>query len=414
MDTVKYILAAALSVYSLINIAAGDINEDGRVSKEDLVLYSDWMLGKTDGPGKNIYDISGDEVINISDYCLMKQILISQSEDNNKRILVHDTEELKTALSEAESGDEIILAPGEYVYTGSTPKGHMFTCEADGTEERPIILRSEDPVDPAVLSGTDVNQNYCLTVTGDWWEICDLVITNAGKGIIVDNSQHTKIINCEVYGIGAEGIHFRDDSSYCTAENCFVHDTGIVSPAYGEAIYIGSSKSTQGYGYKCDYNTVRGCRLGPDVAAEHVDVKEYTTGTLIENCIFDGTGISGENSANSFVDLKGNDCILRNNTGYRNGCEKVERAFDMNCLVEGWGQNALIYGNKVYMDQSLASNGKKMYLLNAWNCSATVWDNYMAYEDGALFNVDDEADHWKYYNCNMLTYGESSEKSQIK
>jgi len=410
MNTAKYIIAAVFAVYSVLNVTAGDVNGDGRISKEDLFLFSDWMLGKINETDTNTADISGDGILDISDYCLMKEMLISQLNDSVSRIFVHDTEELKTALSEASAGDEIILAPGEYVYSGATPKGHMFTCEAEGTEERPVILRSEDPEDPAVLSGTDVNENYCLTVTGDWWEIRDLVITNAGKGIIVDNSLHTKIINCEVYGIGAEGIHFRDNSSYCIAENCFVHDTGIVSPAYGEAIYIGSSKSTQGYGYDCNYNTVRGCRLGPGVAAEHVDVKEYTTGTLIENCIFDGTGISGENSANSFVDLKGNDCILRNNTGYRNGCEKVERAFDMNCLAEGWGQNALIYGNKVYMDQSLASNGKKMYLLNAWNCSATVWDNYMAYEDGELFTVDDEADHWKYYNCNMLTYGESSEQ----
>ena len=46
---------------------------------------------------------------------------------------------------------------------------------------------------------------------------------------------------------------------------------------------------------------------------------------------------------------------------------------------------------------------KKMYFLNAWDCSATVWDNFMAYE-GELFSVDNEDDHWKYYNCNLLTY----------
>ena len=44
-----------------------------------------------------------------------------------------------------------------------------------------------------------------------------------------------------------------------------------------------------------------------------------------------------------------------------------------------------------------------MYFLNAWDCSAIVWDNFMAYE-GELFSVDNEDDHWKYYNCNLLTY----------
>ena len=62
-----------------------------------------------------------------------------------------------------------------------------------------------------------------------------------------------------------------------------------------------------------------------------------------------------------------------------------------------------VYGNKVYMDTATNALGKKMYFLNAWDCSATVWDNFMAYE-GELFSVDNEDDHWKYYNCNLLTY----------
>ena len=114
--------------------------------------------------------------------------------------------------------------------------------------------------------------------------------------------------------------------------------------------------------------------------------------------------MSGENSSKSFVNIKGNDCILRNNTGYRNGCEMILRAFEQNDVVEGWGQNALVYGNKVYMDKDTGSTGKKMYFLNSWDCSVTVWDNFMAY-DGELFSVDNEDDHWKYYNCNMITYG---------
>ena len=95
--------------------------------------------------------------------------------------------------------------------------------------------------------------------------------------------------------------------------------------------------------------------------------------------------MSGENFAKSFVNIKGNDCVIRNN------------------VVDGWGQNATVYGNKVYMDTATNALGKKMYFLNAWDCSATVWDNFMAYE-GELFSVDNEDDHWKYYNCNLLTY----------
>ncbi|MDE5754774.1 MAG: hypothetical protein K2H89_09590, partial [Oscillospiraceae bacterium] len=197
------------------------------------------------------------------------------------------------------------------------------------------------------------------------------------------------------------------------AESCKVHDTGLVSPGYGEAIYVGSAVSTTDYGHDCNDNIIRRCELGPNVTAEHIDVKEYTTGTIIEYCTFDGTGISGEHYADSFVDIKGNDCILRYCSGYRNGCEKINHAFSMNQIVEGWGLNAYIYGNKVYMDTALNAQGKKMYFLNAWNCSETVWDNFMAYESGELFSIDDPGDQWDYYNCSDITYGEASMESQL-
>ncbi|WP_338100379.1 family 16 glycosylhydrolase [Ruminococcus callidus] len=382
-----------------------DVNADGKFDVADVVTLQKWLLGVSDAKLADwkAGDLYEDEKLNVLDLCKMKQELLSTESQTNK-VHVTNTEELKAALENAKAGNEILLAEGEYVYSGATPKGYMFTSAADGTEENPIIIRSEDSEHPATLSGSSTNSKIVLAIQGDWWEIKDLKITNAQKGIMLDNSNYTKIIGCEVYNIGSEGIHFRDDSSNCLAEDCFVHDTGVVSPGYGEAIYVGSAKSTTGYGHECHYNTIRNCKLGLNVAAEHVDIKEYTIGTIVEGCTFDGTGMSGENSAKSFVNVKGNDCIIRNNIGYRNGCTAIQRAFEQNNVVDGWGQNASVYGNQVYMDTAINALGKKMYFLNAWDCSATVWNNFMAY-DGELFSVDNEDDHWNYYNCNLLTYG---------
>lgn len=384
----------------------GDVNADGRFDAGDVVTLQKWLLSAPDARLEDCQaaDICQDGIIDAFDLGRMKQVLVSAAPHSTNKIRVTNTEELKAALENAKAGDEIIVAEGEYIYSGSTAKGYMFKSSGEGTEENPIIIRSENPDKPAILSGSSPSSNFVFATFGDWWEIRDLKITNAQKGIMIDNSDHTKVIGCEVYQIGSEGIHFRDNSSYGLAEKCYVHDTGIISPGSGEAIYIGSAKSTTGYGYDCHYNTVRGCRLGPNVAAEHVDIKEYTIGTVVEDCIFDGTGMSGENYAKSFVNVKGNDCIIRNNTGYRNGCDKIQRAFEQNTVAEGWGQNALVYGNTVYMDTDTNALGKKMYFLNAWDCSCTVWNNHMAYE-GDLFSVDDEADHWNYYNCNLITYG---------
>lgn len=414
-------LAAVFCIFSLSGISAfadssvkGDANDDGEFTVADLVSLQKWLLGYDNVLiNSDNSDLCADGIINVFDLCQMRK-KFTDSQKSTNIVRVTNTDELKTALLNVKPNDEIILAEGEYIYSGSTPKGYMFKGEADGTESEPIILRSENPENPSIISGININENYALSVTGDWWIIRDLKVTNASKGIILDNSNHTKLINCEVCNIGAEGIHFRDNSSYCLAENCFIHDTGLVSPAYGEGIYIGSSKSTNGYGYECDYNTIRGCSIGPNVAAEHIDVKEYTTGTIIENCIFDGTGMTGENYADSFVDIKGNDCILRYCTGYRNGCEKINHAFSMGKIVDGWGQNAYIYGNKAYMDTPVNSQGKKMVFLNSWNCSETVWDNYLAYESGELFPIDDEKYRWDYYNCSDLTYGDYSIEENLR
>lgn len=383
----------------------GDVNADGVFDVSDVVLLQKWLLGIPDAKLTDwkTADFCEDDTLNVLDLCRMKQKLTAIEFPTNQ-VYVKNTEELKAALENAKAGDEIILAEGEYIYSGDTSKGYMFTGTADGTEEKPIILRSENPDQPAILSGSSAAENYALSILGDWWEIKDLKVTNAQKGIMIDNSNHTKIRNCEVYHIGSEGIHLRDNSSHCLIESCNVHDTGVVSPGYGEAIYVGSAESTTEYGHECHYNTIRNCKLGPNVAAEHVDIKEYTIGTTVENCTFDGTGMSGENYAKSFINIKGNDCIIRNNVGYRNGCTAIQRAFEQNNVVDGWGQNASVYGNQVYMDTATNALGKKMYFLNAWDCSATVWDNFMAY-DGELFSVDYEDDHWNYYNCNLLIYG---------
>ncbi|MEU1226080.1 hypothetical protein [Streptomyces sp. NPDC005828] len=51
------------------------------------------------------------------------------------------------------------------------------------------------------------------------------------------------------------------------------------------------------------------------IAAEHIDIKEGTSNGVIRGNTFDGRGISGQNSADSWVDVKGIDYLIENNTG---------------------------------------------------------------------------------------------------
>ncbi len=301
--------------------------------------------------------------------CLSTSLPSPAYADTCRTIHVSDTQQLIVALADVRAGDEIILKSGLYQNDEWNGAWAAFFADADGTPEHPIIIRSEDPSDPAVISGVSQENKVALKIMGSYWQIRDLKVCQAQKGIFLQQSEYSVISGCEVYDIGLEGIHIIDNSCNNLVENCFVHDTGTYKPQYGEGIYIGSAKNTTDYGYECNNNTVRSCRLGPNIAADHVDIKEYTTGNVVENCTFDGSGMKGENGGDSFVEIKGNNCHVRNNVGYRNGCEKVLSAFDLNVQLDGWGQNNKIYGNAVYMDTEAC------FLVKAWNCNTYVFRN---------------------------------------
>ncbi|MDE5936175.1 MAG: hypothetical protein K2G83_02050, partial [Ruminococcus sp.] len=146
-------LLVSVSCVSLLNgnfvfadsSVRGDANNDGKFTSADLVYLQKWILGY-DGVliNSDNSDLCTDGIIDVFDLCQMrKEFTDSQKLTNVVRVT--NTDELKTALADAEPNDEIILASGEYVYSGSASKGYMFKCEADGTESEPIILRSENP-----------------------------------------------------------------------------------------------------------------------------------------------------------------------------------------------------------------------------------------------------------------------------
>ena len=55
--------------------------------------------------------------------------------------------------------------------------------------------------------------------------------------------------------------------------------------------------------------------IGPFIAAEPIDVKEGTFTGVIRGNTFDGRGISGQNSADSWIDVKGIGYTIEGNTG---------------------------------------------------------------------------------------------------
>ena len=255
-------------------------------------------------------------------------------------------------MRNAKAGDEIVVASGTYTASAGQKNGGLFYSASDGTKEHPIIIRSEDAASPAVFSGTSTSMQYVLYITGDYWKISDITFKTAQKGMVLDNANKCEIKGCFVTDTGSEGIALRDNSSQCLVENTKVTYTGRVTPKYGEGIYIGSWYGETQYGHNCDYNIVRGCEIGPEVTAEHVIIKEMTTGNLVENCIMYGSGICGENYADSFVDLAGNDAIVRNNTMYRQQNAIIVDAIQVHFQVKDWGTGNEFYNNTCELDDA--------------------------------------------------------------
>lgn len=373
----------------------GDVNGDGEFNIADLVLFQKWLLAVPDAELVNwkAANFCKDERLDVFDLCFMRKALIEAENDNS--IIVSNIDELSNAVKNAKAGDVIKVAPGIYDVSSKT-----ISSESDGTENAPITLTALDKNDPPVLTGSTTEHGYVLHILGDYWVLGSLICQNSQKGIVLDNSNHTVIQNCEIHTLGMEAIAVRDGSSYCAVKSCYIHDTGLVKPGYGEGVYIGSAKSNDNFDHYCDHNKVIGCTF-KNVAAEHVDVKEYTTDTEISGCIFYGDGMAGENSAGSFIDLKGNDCYVHDNIGYRNGNPKIVAAFEIHKQVEDWGYHHIFENNILYMDQpySAENTSRRMYVVDGWFSDFSVKNNQVDYGDGLV-----PADSREYYNSGNVTY----------
>ena len=243
-----------------------------------------------------------------------------------RTITCSTADQIQNALKNAQAGDRIVIKPGTYVGNTSTSgnsKAHFYSGKS-GTSANKIILESETTSDKAVLKGTSFDASYVLYITGDNWEIKNVKVTYAQKGVVLDNANDNKLIGVNVYTVGQEGIHIRDGSDRNVIDGCTVKATGRASgqKGYGEGIYIGTDRASWdvnggSYARDCNDNTIQNCTIGPDVTAESIDIKEGTFGTKVLNNTFMGAGISGENSADTFIDIKGRNVTVSGNKFYK-------------------------------------------------------------------------------------------------
>jgi hypothetical protein len=253
-------------------------------------------------------------------------------------IHVSSKEELQKALDNAKPGQTILLASG--YYTGQ----FKIPANVNGTEQKRIILRGGKD---AVLETGDHQKGTALYFEGNaYWKLEGFTIKNSKKALMVDKSNHITVDGISIFNIGEEGVHFRRFSSYNILQNCTITNTGLLTPGFGEGCYIGSaesnwSKYTGGLPDTCNYNMILNNVFGPHVAAESIDVKEGTRGGLVSGNTFNGSGMKGENYADSWMDIKGNNYIIEHNTGNNTLLD----GFQVHHPVDGSGEGNIFRSN---------------------------------------------------------------------
>ena len=251
----------------------------------------------------------------------------------DRLVKVSSTKDLEQALANASPGDHIHMEDG--VYKGA------FVIERSGSESQPITLCGSRG---AILDGGSIQGGYGVHLRGSYWHLHGFTVRNARKGIMADGAKNNVLQGLEVHRTGDEGVHFRMFSQNNVLRDSWIHDAGVDTPLYGEGVYIGSAISNWGsYSHgkpdQCDGNQVIGNVLGPDVRAEGVDAKEGTRGGVISGNVFMGRGAI---AADSWVDMKGSEYRIENNTGTYDPKRPWRGPISVFPSSGGWGEGNVI------------------------------------------------------------------------
>ncbi|MFH8518584.1 right-handed parallel beta-helix repeat-containing protein [Streptomyces gelaticus] len=261
--------------------------------------------------------------------------------------------QLKSALTAAAPGDTIRLADG--IYTGN------FKAIVPGTASARITLTGSAR---AVLTA---GGGYGLHLDGaSYWTVKGITVTGGQKGIMADAATGVVIDSVTVHDLDMEGVHFRKSSKDGVIKNSRIHDTGHDGRGMGEGVYVGTAGDLSD---RSDRVQILGNTIGPGVGGENVDIKEGTTGAKIIGNTFDGSGLTGANYDDSWVDVKGNDVLVEGNKGSRT----TNNGYETHTQQSGWGCGTVFRDNA---SDLTGAKGDKQIAINVTNygasCSTTV------------------------------------------
>ncbi|MFJ1591288.1 right-handed parallel beta-helix repeat-containing protein [Kitasatospora albolonga] len=261
---------------------------------------------------------------------------------------VSTASQLKAALTAVSPGDTIRLADG--TYTGN------FKATRPGTPGARITLTGSSR---AVLTA---GGGYGLHLNGaSYWTVHGVTIRGGQKGIMADAANGVVIDSVTVHDLAMEGVHFRKSSRDGVLKNSRIRDTGKNGRGMGEGVYVGTANDLTD---RSDNAQILNNTIGPGVGGENIDIKEGTTGARIIGNTFDGSGLTGANYDDSWVDVKGNDVLVEGNRGTRT----TNNGYETHTQRPGWGCGTVFRNNT---SDLTGATGDRQLAVNVTNNSAT-------------------------------------------
>ncbi|MGH3777218.1 MAG: hypothetical protein ACRDRR_16045 [Pseudonocardiaceae bacterium] len=270
---------------------------------------------------------------------------------------VSSSDQLRAALVQAQPGTVIHLRDGAY------PGRFEITTAA--TADQPITLCGSRA---AILDGGPIDAGYTLHLrTANHWRLSGFTIHGGQKGLMIDNTRGALIDGLYIHEVGDEAVHLRTASSDNTVRATTIRRTGLRVAKFGEGIYIGSARSNWCTYSNCgpdrsDRNLIHNNDIA-DTTSEAIDVKEGTSyGTLRANTL-SGAAMT---AADSWVDVKGNDWTITDNTG----TDTPVDGFQTHAILDGWGERNIFHGNTATVNaRGYAINITRRHLGNSVSCT---------------------------------------------
>lgn len=184
--------------------------------------------------------------------------------------------------------DVTVTGPADAVVTGGG-SSHVFEVDHHQTTLTGFTIDG--------ANGGNYRNKLVYADGADDLTIADMHLKNAGGECLhlIDSSQDSEVADNHITGCGRYGPD---------------PDTGFIN---GEGIYVGAALSHQqqtGVTDASNGNWIHGNAIDTDGGSECVDIKEHSTGNIVENNTCTGVAEAGSGA----IDLHGNGNVIRKNT----------------------------------------------------------------------------------------------------